>query len=746
MNRTEPTNVEKLRGLPWSIFTNATNTVFVQFIYFGSVFVLFLDSLGFSKLEIGITLSLVPFSALIAPFVVPLAYRFGNKRTFVIFYGARKLISVLLLLTPAVLIAYGEQGVFYFIVGVVASFAIVRSIEETAYYPWIQEFVPNSVRGKYSAMSNIYTALVGLVAAFVAGYVLERTTGLTGFMWLFAVGVLFGFVSVWASTHIPGGASPAPDAAHDALWRSLFDTWKNPSFRRFLYGLALITIGTAPLASFLPLYMQEEVGLSSGSIILLQIGILMGGLLSGYAWGWAADRYGSRPIMLLGASMLVIVPIFFWLTPKHVPWSLYFALTVAFFQGIANLGWGIGSGRLLFVGIVPAQGNMPYMALFFVWVGVVTGISQLGGGWILQVMQGFSIQVMNVSLNAYFLLFLISVLLSLLSIVVLQAIPGDSPVGMSQFAGNFLRGNPFSAMGSMIRFYRARDEQNTVLSTARMGETRSPLTVTELISSLGDPRFNVRFEAIIAIGRMPPDQRLTSALIQILKGKSPALSVVAAWALGRIGDAQAVEPLRDSLDAQYRSVQAHSARSLGTLGDIGIAPLLIERMASEEDEALIVAYASALGQMGMVEAIEPILELIESITDEDERLELALALARIIGQERHYIQLWRNSGSDLGTSAAQALYALDTIMAKRQECADLRKNVHESAQSFAHDDFGTAVVLLARALRELPTALYRPQAITILNSCATLLEDVGDSRIEYIILALHTLRYGLEKR
>ena len=89
---------------------------------------------------------------------------------------------------------------------------------------------------------------------------------------------------------------------------------------------------------------------------------------------------------------------------------------------------------------------------------------------------------------------------------------------------------------------------------------------------LGDPRFNVRYEAIISIARTPSHPRLTSALIEILNGTELSLSNVSAWALGRIGDPEAVAALRDRLDSDYRSVQAHCARALGTLKDEVVRP------------------------------------------------------------------------------------------------------------------------------------------------------------------------------
>src|SRR4051794_36707121 len=83
--QSEPTTVEKLRGLPWAVTTNAFNSIFSQLTFFGSVFVLYLDSLGLSKTEIGLILALIPFSCILSPLEAPFTARHGYKRIFLIF-------------------------------------------------------------------------------------------------------------------------------------------------------------------------------------------------------------------------------------------------------------------------------------------------------------------------------------------------------------------------------------------------------------------------------------------------------------------------------------------------------------------------------------------------------------------------------------------------------------------------------------------------------------------------------------
>lgn len=86
---------------------------------------------------------------------------------------------------------------------------------------------------------------------------------------------------------------------------------------------------------------------------------------------------------------------------------------------------------------------------------------------------------------------------------------------MGEFAGLFFHGNPLMAISSMIGFYYAREETDVLTATERLGRARSPLTVEELIASLNDPRFYVRFEAIVSITRHRPDDRLIEALVEV---------------------------------------------------------------------------------------------------------------------------------------------------------------------------------------------------------------------------------------
>jgi MFS family permease len=398
-----------MRGLPWSIGASAMNTVFVQFIYFGPVFVLFLSQLNISNGQIGFLLSMFPFMGLVALFIAPAVARFGYKRTFITFWSLRKFVTAFLLLVPLVIAQFGLEAAVLFITIIVIGFGLCRAIAEVGYYPWSQEYVPESIRGKYSATANAVTSLVGIIAVAAASFVLDLSDGLDRFMILFGVGVVFGVAAAWMYTRVPGGASATLTGGHVATRRDMLKAARDSNLLRFLAGIALLTFGTAPLYSFLPIFMQDQVGLSDSNIVLMQNAAQIGGLISVYLLGWSADRYGSKPVLLVGVALKVLLPIGWLLLPRGSELSLPIALSISFFQGVSGIAWAVGSGRLLYVSVVPSEKKSEYMAVYYAAIGIIGGVSQLSGGALLDAFSGISGQLGIFVLDPFTPLMVISV-------------------------------------------------------------------------------------------------------------------------------------------------------------------------------------------------------------------------------------------------------------------------------------------------------------------------------------------------
>jgi hypothetical protein len=377
---------------------------------------------------------------------------------------------------------------------------------------------------------------------------------------------------------------------------------------------------------------------------------------------------------------------------------------------------------------------------------------------------GVSGQFLFLTLDPYTVLFLAGVGLPIAAALLLRGIRTDSGFSATEFAGMFLQGNPLLAAESLIRYGRARDEQETVSVTERLGQAKSRLTVEELLEALADPRFNVRFEAVLALARMPADPRVLEALATIVAGEEPALSVVAAWALGRLGDERGAPALRAGLQSPYRSVQAHSARALGTLEDEASADELLARFERERDDGLRLAYASALAKLGRREVTEGLLAFLRTRTEASARMELALDVVRLMGDEHHFIQLWRRMHGEAGTALAQALLGLQKRLervlpapgvtsangsapngaaAGEGQTGEALTHLTEAMDAFAHNDLDEGARHMAGLIGALPGAAFDTITLAVLRECAARLQTWGAERQEYLLLAVHGLHTGL---
>lgn len=738
---TQPTQYEKIRAIPWSLGYDLANTFFVQLTFFGSVFILFLNDLGLRESQIGLLLAILPFLSLLSLFITPPVAKAGYRRTFLTFMGLRTLFSAGLLLVPWLVSRFDSSFILRYVTFITIVFAIGRAIAMTALLPWQQEYIPHHMRGRYAGYSSIIISLAGLAAVGIAGFVLDRPLGEWKYSILFGLGVFFGIISLFLASRIPGGQPAKSKFSLFQIDKRVFGTLRDSRFFRYLVALGLVTLTIGPIFSFLPIFMREKVGLDPGRVVFLQTGAMLGSLLSSYFWGWLADRYGSKPISLTGLLMTATLPVLWYLMPRDSAFSFSAALGISFLQGIAGSGWGIGSGRLLFVSIVSGENRAEYLSQYNAWIGVLGGAGSILGGFLLQYFSSLQTTIFNLRFDSYSMLFSIGFIMSLAAALLLYSIPTLRESGLGEFAGLFLHGNPLTAISSVIRFYFARKESDVVTATERLGMTRSPLTVEELINSLNDPRFYVRFEALVSISRHSANDRLIEAVIDVMESPDPALSVIAAWALGRMGSATALPALRHAFrNSKYRSVRAHAARALGTLADEESIPVLMEQLQTNPDLGIQVACASSLGKLKVKETTAELLNILYIDSYPQSRREMGLSLARLLDAEGKYIELSRRLDEDPGTALAQEMEGLRNLLKKEfagQE--DLLPNLIEAREQFARGKLDEGIGAFINAIQLLPLEEVPVHYRQIILDCIIHMRELGQKRMEYATLAVITV-------
>jgi len=731
------TTAEKIQAFPWYFAGQATNVVFVILTWFGMILPLFLDAMGFSKTQIGVVLSLPWFFSLFSLLVAGWVIRCGVKRIFLYCYSARTVITVLLGVAPWVLVRYGISATFIWVIGVSAAFSLCRAVGEIGFLPWAREMIPNHLRGKTDAVNSIFCGVFSLLTVWGSSLVLKYIHGLHGYSLLVFLSIPFGLIALFAFAMIPGGRPVRVEVDSTGWAHNFMAVLKDRNFLLYEGGIGLFSLAVFGL-SFLPLYMQGQVGLSADQVLLLGVVFWFGVLASSYLWGWSGDRFGSKPVLLTGLILSILFPLIVFLLPRVNAWSLTAAMAAYVYYGITVQGYNAGSGRYLFVGAVPHDSrNSAYYSVHYAFSGLCAAVAPLGAGWLLDQCSTISLTWRFVHLDQFSPLFGFSLLFMVGAAVLYSRMRKDGLVRPGEFMSMFIQGNPIMAFNSMIRYRFADNEAERLSTTRHMGDAGNPLSMAELLEAVTDPSFNVRYEAIVAMARMPPQETLTNALIAVLKSQEPDLSVAAGWALGRIGDKRAVPALRQALYSEYALLRSRSARSLANLGDGASVPLLCELLKSEKHDGIRVAYASALGVFRAEQALDDLMALLRRLANESLRGEVALAVARVIGNEHQFVRLWRSTRLDFGTGCAQALAALrKRIAAKWPSSAQRDETLDAAEQTLAAQDLDVGAENLGRLIRYAPLDRLPPRLASVLVACGCQLEQSGAKRKEYVLLTL----------
>ena len=417
-------DAEKIRKLPWAVLASIPYAAFSAWAL-GPVFLLFLGELGLDKARIGVISFLWPFCGLLSPLVAPTVYRFGVKRAALLFWTIRKLIIGLLALTPLVAQRLGTEGAFRWVAGIMLGFGVCRAIAETGEYPWHQEAVPNTVRGRLAAVTSVVSTVSAIGAVGLAAHVTGHGIGLQGFTTLFVLAAAMGLLFVWCQSHLLGGAPSERRTSTSAHLRGMAEALSDRNLRVFLVAQPLVTLASAFSVTFIPLYAKEQVGLTLGNAVSLSMATNAGALLSSYLWGWNADRHGSKPVMLGSLLLATLLPPSWFFMPRQGEWRLALAMAASFIQGAMTVGWSIGYSRYLYVKAIPADKRSAYLSVYYPWTEFVSGLGPLLAGVLLSAFSGARGHIFGCSVDSYSPLFALSLACMVAAIVLVRRLRGD---------------------------------------------------------------------------------------------------------------------------------------------------------------------------------------------------------------------------------------------------------------------------------------------------------------------------------
>jgi HEAT repeat protein len=540
--------------------------------------VFFKNHLGGSASELGL---LVALTQLAAPFHLLAVLIYARLQTRKVFFAAAHVLHRLLGYVLAGVALYAAQGgekslgISIVTAASVTSF-VLATISAAGWWSWLADLIPEGVRGAFFGRRSTIIQAVNVVWFFSVQVALDAFgEGNIFYVYtiVFAVGGTLGVLDILLHTFIP-----EPQRHPGELrggWRRFIQPLRSRNFLRFSLSIGLWSFATSILGPFVAPYITAStaeggIGAANTWLGIMYIITQATWIATATPWGLVMDRFGRKPVVLLGAMHPVIPWIgYFFMTPGNYA---YILPVTAMEAGILGLGYWNGAAQLMLT-LTPQKNRTAFIAWHSVLVGTIAAGGSLVGGRLADALAGFHANLAGVAVGNFHVVAVVSFVMLAVSLLTISRIREgrEKPVGyvVSRLAspGVFRTFLNLSILGGGGGATSARTAR--ALRSVERGP--GDLVMADVIARLDDPDHGVREEAARALGRIrSPDA--VDVLLACLRDPHSSIRPQAARALGQIGDPRAVEALTQCLESASADLRQACADALHDIAGREPAP------------------------------------------------------------------------------------------------------------------------------------------------------------------------------
>ena len=365
---------------------------------------------GASDFEIAV-LAAIPFIAQI--FQVISAY-------FIDTTGRRKLLTVLsLLISRIVLIGIASLALLqgeWRLAALLALFAlnyVTFMTGAAGAISWFADLVQERIRGRFFASRNTAIAISTLVAVMIGGVIIDQFTkhGYEeyGYFILFILAGITGLVSVYLLWKLKD--VPVQTRRDFYSIKYFFEPLRDKSYVKILLVFISWNFAVGVSAPFFTPQMLKNLKMSFTLVALYSAGGAIMAVFFNRLWGKAIDRFGCKPVSIITAFGISIIP-FIWFFPR--PDALSILIFESLYSGIFWAGFNLSAFNFP-IALSPLKKRTLYIAIFSVTTGLALFIGSLLAGLLAEEWKTVSISWGQQTIINYHLIFALSGILRLLS-------------------------------------------------------------------------------------------------------------------------------------------------------------------------------------------------------------------------------------------------------------------------------------------------------------------------------------------
>jgi MFS family permease len=343
-------------------------------------FMLYIVALGATSAQVGLLAALSGLGAAFA--LLPgalLVERIGHRKEIILAAGGSVSRIAILLAAGLPFLVRGETAVILAI-----ALSVLRdtagNLSLPAWTSLVADIVPSQQRGRYFSSRTIGMTITGMVAVFIAGWIINRVGSPSGYQWAFLFAFFFGAGSFLCFSRIQDPSpAPSPRAEHAGSSPILGSVLKHPVFLALCFHSAVWNFSFNLAAPFFNIYLVHNLQANA-----IQVGVLAAagsvvGLPALRYLGPIADRWGPRRIVLITSLLIPILPLAWVFVPS--PW---YVLGINLLSGALWAGFSLCLLNLL-LQITPAEERARFTAVHQIVIALALSLGAATGGWVVTI-------------------------------------------------------------------------------------------------------------------------------------------------------------------------------------------------------------------------------------------------------------------------------------------------------------------------------------------------------------------------
>jgi len=356
----------------------------------GSPMILLIRYLGGSELHVGIVVGLPALMTVLQLVSTRLVERLGYRGSMMVGWTLRSVLLIFIAPLPLLVGYYSPEVLLWILIAVQLGFNIIRGLTSGAWFPWLSQLFHEKIRGKFVGTEQRIINFSAFATLMLSGYVLQGDN-VEGWKYslIIVLATIIGISSAFFLKKSPD--RPVPPVATERKKKGLKhilhvakESWQFTPYKLTMCYFILVNLAVFPAQGFMILYINENLGYTTGMTLKLQSLNTLGVLLTSVLWGAVCDYYGSKPVLKIVMTG-VLIQYIFWLlfSVGVITPTWWMIMTLQLVWGILLSGHVIATVKMM-LGNCPKKDLTMEMAILQVSLAVCAGTAPLYIGAFLQ--------------------------------------------------------------------------------------------------------------------------------------------------------------------------------------------------------------------------------------------------------------------------------------------------------------------------------------------------------------------------